>query len=287
MLPSGKSHSHELLIIINGEGNRTVHHEIRDEKTSPLSSLRMISGRLTNTLFSCTFSQLKKRGSVMAMLLTRYAVFLAQRDCCDVHDWQSLQGHLSVRDVLQQRGIGVLPWIAVIHSINIRRLQNNLSINCKKDQDDNNERQVKALLSKRHFNLASRHRWPERQIISNLKFKSLSSTIWIHFIEVRQKSKLQNCQEHRRKGGHSLSAARKAAAVSVVKNGFPVPAPKMTTRPFSKWRMALRRMYGSATSAMRKAVITRVGTPTLSIDACKNMAFMTVAIILWDISPKG
>ena len=40
----------------------------------------------------------------------------------------------------------------------------------------------------------------------------------------------------------SISAARNAAAVSVVKNGLPVPAAKMTTRPFSRWRMARRRM---------------------------------------------
>ena len=39
-----------------------------------------------------------------------------------------------------------------------------------------------------------------------------------------------------------ISSARRAAAVSVVKNGLPVPAAKMTTRPFSRWRIALRRM---------------------------------------------
>jgi hypothetical protein len=39
-----------------------------------------------------------------------------------------------------------------------------------------------------------------------------------------------------------ISHARRAAAVSVVKNGFPVPPAKMTTRPFSMWRMARRRM---------------------------------------------
>ena len=36
----------------------------------------------------------------------------------------------------------------------------------------------------------------------------------------------------------SISMALKTAAVSVVKYGFPVPAPKITTRPFSKWRIA-------------------------------------------------
>ena len=39
-----------------------------------------------------------------------------------------------------------------------------------------------------------------------------------------------------------ISAARRAAAVSVVKNGLPVPAAKITTRPFSRCRIARRRM---------------------------------------------
>ena len=39
-----------------------------------------------------------------------------------------------------------------------------------------------------------------------------------------------------------ISSARSAAAVSVVKNGLPVPAAKITTRPFSRWRIARRRM---------------------------------------------
>ena len=34
--------------------------------------------------------------------------------------------------------------------------------------------------------------------------------------------------------------ARWAATVSVEKKGRPAPAPKMTTRPFSRWRMARR-----------------------------------------------
>ena len=36
--------------------------------------------------------------------------------------------------------------------------------------------------------------------------------------------------------------ARRLAAESVVKNGLPVPAAKITTRPFSRWRTARRRM---------------------------------------------
>ena len=39
-----------------------------------------------------------------------------------------------------------------------------------------------------------------------------------------------------------ISRARSAAAVSVVKYGLPVPAAKITTRPFSRWRIARRRM---------------------------------------------
>ena len=52
--------------------------------------------------------------------------------------------------------------------------------------------------------------------------------------------------------------ARSEAAVSVVKNGLPVPAAKITSRPFSRCRMARRRMYGSATSRTSMADDTRV-----------------------------
>ena len=45
-----------------------------------------------------------------------------------------------------------------------------------------------------------------------------------------------------KKASALISAARSAAAVSVVKKGLPVPAPKMTTRPRSRWRIARRRM---------------------------------------------
>ena len=74
-----------------------------------------------------------------------------------------------------------------------------------------------------------------------------------------------------------ISTARKAAAVSVVKYGLPVPAAKMTTRPFSRWRRARRRMYGSATSFMAMALMTRVGTPAFSRASWSASAFMTVA----------
>uniref|UniRef100_A0A0A8YCR7 Uncharacterized protein n=1 Tax=Arundo donax TaxID=35708 RepID=A0A0A8YCR7_ARUDO len=67
-----------------------------------------------------------------------------------------------------------------------------------------------------------------------------------------------------------ISEALKAAAVSVVKSGFPIPTPippKITTLPFSRWRMARRLMYGSATSCIINAVWTRVSTPIFSSDA--------------------
>ena len=38
------------------------------------------------------------------------------------------------------------------------------------------------------------------------------------------------------------------------KYGLPVPQAKMTILPFSRWRSALRRMYGSATFVMVSAV---------------------------------
>ncbi len=64
-----------------------------------------------------------------------------------------------------------------------------------------------------------------------------------------------------------------------MKYGLPVPATKMTTRPFSRWRTARRRMYGSATSCIAIAVITRVGTPTFSSASWRASPFITVASI--------
>src|SRR5262245_12957794 len=77
----------------------------------------------------------------------------------------------------------------------------------------------------------------------------------------------------------SISAARSAAAVSVVKKGLPVPPARITTRPFSRWRMALRRMYGSATLGISSAVMTRVGWPMRSSASCSARPFITVAIM--------
>ena len=54
---------------------------------------------------------------------------------------------------------------------------------------------------------------------------------------------------------------RKAAQVSVVKNGLPVPAARTMARPFSRWRIARRRMNGSQTLEMVIADCTRVGWP--------------------------
>ncbi len=67
--------------------------------------------------------------------------------------------------------------------------------------------------------------------------------------------------------------------MSVVKNGLPVPAAKITIRPFSRWRIARRRMYGSATSAMLIALITRVCAPWASIASWSGSALSTVASI--------
>ena len=74
-----------------------------------------------------------------------------------------------------------------------------------------------------------------------------------------------------------ISTARRAPAVSVVKKGLPVPAAKTTTRPFSRWRMARRRMYGSDTARISMADSTRVGTPAFSMESWSASALMTVA----------
>src|SRR6185312_12212292 len=74
-----------------------------------------------------------------------------------------------------------------------------------------------------------------------------------------------------------ISSARSAAAVSVVKNGLPVPAAKITTRPFSRWRIARRRMYGSATSDTVRADWTRVCAPRRSSASWSARALRSVA----------
>ena len=74
-----------------------------------------------------------------------------------------------------------------------------------------------------------------------------------------------------------ISIARRAAAVSVVKYGLPVPAAKITARPFSRCRIARRRMNGSATARISIADITRVTTPFCSSASCRARALITVA----------
>ena len=74
-----------------------------------------------------------------------------------------------------------------------------------------------------------------------------------------------------------ISIARSAPAVSVVKNGLPVPAAKMTTRPFSRCRIARRRMYGSATARISMAESTRVWSPAFSSASWRASALMIVA----------
>ena len=74
-----------------------------------------------------------------------------------------------------------------------------------------------------------------------------------------------------------VSQARSAAPVSVEQYGLPVPQAKMTMRPSSKCRSALRRMNGSATLIMFSAVCTRTGTPRCSMASCMASELMTVA----------
>ena len=76
-----------------------------------------------------------------------------------------------------------------------------------------------------------------------------------------------------------ISRARWALTVSVEKYGIPAPAPKMTTRPFSRWRMARRGMYGSATWPIVMAVWTRVSIPSFSRKSCRARQFITVPSI--------
>ena len=65
--------------------------------------------------------------------------------------------------------------------------------------------------------------------------------------------------------------------MSVVKYGLPVPATKITTRPFSRCRTARRRMYGSAISFIAMALMTRVGDSVRSSASWSASPFMTVA----------
>ena len=52
---------------------------------------------------------------------------------------------------------------------------------------------------------------------------------------------------------------------------------EMQTRPFSRWRIARRRMYGSHSCCISMADSTRVTTPARSTASCSDTAFITVA----------
>ena len=69
-----------------------------------------------------------------------------------------------------------------------------------------------------------------------------------------------------------ISLARSAAVVSVEKNGLPVPAAKITTRPSLRWRSAFRRMKVSATFFISIADWTTVaGRDTFADDTAFAM----------------
>ena len=74
-----------------------------------------------------------------------------------------------------------------------------------------------------------------------------------------------------------ISAPRSAAAVSVVKNGLPVPAAKTTTLPSSRYCSALGRTYGSTTCSIAMADITRAVMPAWRIVSASASEFITVA----------
>ena len=85
-----------------------------------------------------------------------------------------------------------------------------------------------------------------------------------------------------------ISIARSEAAVSVEKYGLPVPAANTTTRPFSRCRMARRRMNGSATSCISMALITRVCAPCFSSASCSASALITVASMpMWSAETRS
>ena len=77
----------------------------------------------------------------------------------------------------------------------------------------------------------------------------------------------------------SISTARNAAAVSVVKYGFPVPPPKITTLFFSKCLMALLLIYGSAICYILIAVCNLVSIFKEESADCKAIPLIIVASI--------
>ena len=67
-----------------------------------------------------------------------------------------------------------------------------------------------------------------------------------------------------------------------------MPAAKIATRPFSMWRMARRRMKGSATWRISMAESTRVETPARSRASCSARALITVASMpMWSADTRS
>ena len=74
-----------------------------------------------------------------------------------------------------------------------------------------------------------------------------------------------------------ISAARRLAAVSVVKYGFPVPAPKITTRPFFEVPDGPASDEGLGDLLHLDAESSRDSTPSCSMASCSAIALIIVA----------
>ncbi len=74
-----------------------------------------------------------------------------------------------------------------------------------------------------------------------------------------------------------ISIALSVAAVSVVKNGLPVPAAKITTLPFSKWRCARPTINVSQIASILIALCTLTSSPLRSKASRIAIELMTVA----------
>ena len=80
----------------------------------------------------------------------------------------------------------------------------------------------------------------------------------------------------------SISAALRAAAVSVEKYGLPIPHANITILLFSKCLTAFLLIYGSAICLISIAVCTLVGMPLDSNASCNASELITVASIpIW------
>ena len=76
-----------------------------------------------------------------------------------------------------------------------------------------------------------------------------------------------------------ISTARRAEAVSVVKNGLPLPPPMMTTLPSFIASMARRRLISLQMGSMAKPLSNSVRSPCFSSSACSAILLMSVASI--------